>query len=123
MRVHSIIRYLLVSLRLIPKPDFVSRVVPSHPSPEEIALGEIVIVGDRKYQKWACFRCPDNCGEIVLLSLNPSRHPSWRVTVDWLSRPTLHPSVRQLADCKCHFWVREGRVDWCEDSRQTSLNA
>lgn len=112
----SVIRKLLVLLRLIPKPDFVSRVVVSHPNPEDIAHGEIVIVGDEKYQKWACFRCPGGCEDIILLSLNKSRRPSWRVFPDWLKRPTLHPSVRQLNECKCHFWMRKGRVDWCKDS-------
>lgn len=112
----SVVRRILVLLRLIPKPDFVSRVVASYPNPEDIAPEEIVIVGDEKYRKWACFRCPGGCGEIILLSLNKSRRPSWRLLLDWLKRPTLHPSVRQLNDCKCHFWVRKGRVDWCKDS-------
>lgn len=116
MFLRSIVRYILVSLRLIQKPDFVSRTVSSHPTPEEIASGEIVIVGDETYRKWACFRCPGGCGEVILLSLNTSRRPSWKVILDWLKRPTLDPSVRQLNECKCHFWVRKGRVEWCEGS-------
>jgi hypothetical protein len=112
----SVVRKILVLLRLIPKPDFVSRGVVSHPNPEDIAPGEIVIVGDVKYRKWACFRCPGGCGETILLSLNKSRRPSWHVFLDWLKRPTLHPSVRQLNECQCHFWIRKGRVDWCKDS-------
>nr|WP_242017980.1 DUF6527 family protein [Synechocystis sp. FACHB-383] len=57
---------------------------------------EVVIVGDRNYKKWACFRCPSGCGELILLSLNKSQHPSWSITSDWLNRPTLYPSIRQL---------------------------
>lgn len=112
----SVVRKFLVLLRLIPKPDFVSRFVAFHPNPENIASGEIVIVGDEKYQKWACFRCPGDCREIILLSLNNSRFPSWYVLIDRLKRPTLHPSVKQLNECKCHFWIQEGQVDWCKDS-------
>lgn len=118
MFLHSVLRRILVSVRLIPKPDFVGREALSHPTPEEVAPGEIVIVGERQYQKWACFRCPGGCGEIILLSLNTTRHPSWQVFVDGLRRPTISPSVRQINDCKCHFWVRQGRVDWCRDSGQ-----
>jgi hypothetical protein len=50
------------------------------------------------------------------LSLNQARHPCWAASIDRLGRPTLHPSVRQLNECKCHFWIREGTVHWCTDS-------
>lgn len=114
----NLIRQLLVWLRFIAKPDFDTRTVPTHPAPENIRLGQVVVVGDSKYQKWACFRCPGGCGESILLSLNQKRHPFWRLSLDWLGRPTLHPSIRQLNKCRCHFWVRQGIVEWCPDSGQ-----
>ncbi|MBW4505911.1 MAG: hypothetical protein KME64_05310 [Scytonematopsis contorta HA4267-MV1] len=116
MFLHSIIRGLLVWLRYIPKPDFSSRIVPTHPAPEEIKLEHILVVGDAKFQKWACFQCPGGCGERILLPLNQKRYPCWKITIDWLGRPTLYPSVRQLNQCRCHFWVRQGVVEWCPDS-------
>ena len=118
MFLRLIVRHILVSLRLIKQPELIGRVRSSHPTPEEIAPSEIVIVGDRKYRKWACFRCPGGCGEVILLSLNTSQRPSWKVVLDWLRRPTLYPSVRQLNECNCHFWVRKGLIEWCEDSGQ-----
>jgi hypothetical protein len=116
MSLRVLVRNILISFRLIPRPEFVCRTVHSHPSPEEIVPGEIIVVGSDDYQKWACFRCPGGCEEVILLSLRAPKHPSWRVSSDWLQRPSLYPSVRQLNECKCHFWIRKGQVSWCEDS-------
>jgi hypothetical protein len=110
-------RWFLVKLGFLKKSELTSRMVSFHPAPEEVMSGEVVIVGDKNYQKWACFRCPSSCGELILLSLNKSQHPSWSITGDWLNRPTLHPSVRQLNDCQCHFWIKNGVTHWCHDSR------
>jgi Family of unknown function (DUF6527) len=112
----SCIRQLLVWLRYIRKPDFSSHTVATHPAPENIKPGQILMVGDVKYQKWVCFQCPGGCGEKILLSLNQKRYPCWAISIDWLGRPTLDPSVRQLNECRCHFWVRQGVVEWCSDS-------
>lgn len=38
------------------------------------------------------------------------------VHLDWLRRPSVTPSVRQLNDCGCHFWIKSGRIQWCSDS-------
>ncbi len=73
MFLRSVIRQLLIWLRFIRQPDLSARIVPTHPAPENIKPGEILVVGDAEYQKWACFRCPGGCGESILLSLVLSR--------------------------------------------------
>ena len=40
------------------------------------------------------------------------------VGLDWLGRPSLSPSVRQLNECRCHFWITRGMVRWCADSHR-----
>jgi len=74
------------------------------------------MVGTLDRWKWACLRCPGGCGEILLLSLNPTGRPRWTAAIDWLGRPTVQPSVKQLDGCRCHFWIRCGMVEWCSDS-------
>ncbi|BAY63624.1 hypothetical protein NIES22_37120 [Calothrix brevissima NIES-22] len=118
MFLRGVVRQLLIWLRFIRQPDLSARIVPTHPAPKNIKPGEILVVGDAEYQKWACFRCPGGCGENILLSLNQKRHPCWAIAIDSLGRPTLNPSVRQLNECHCHFWVRQGVVEWCADSGQ-----
>jgi hypothetical protein len=108
-------RQLMVWMRRIRQPDFVVRRVRVHPAPEEIKPGVMIVVGDERLKKWACFQCPGGCGEVVKLSLNPKQRPAWQVKTDDLNRPTISPSVRQLNSCGCHFWIRDGNVEWCND--------
>ena len=109
-------RELLVWLRIIPRPEFLARVVSDHPAPDSINTGLIYVVGGSDYQKWAYFRCPSRHDEIIQLSLMPNRRPRWQVTIDFLQRPTIHPSVRQLDGSFAHFWVKKGRIEWCADT-------
>ena len=117
MRFSSWIRQLLVWMRRIRQPDFVVKRVAVHPAPEAVKSGVMVVVGDRQRQKWACFQCPGGCGEVIKLSLNAKRSPCWEVEADGLDCPTISPSVRQLNSCGCHFWIRQGQVIWCENSK------
>ncbi len=114
----DIVRNLLVKLHLIPQPVFITQVVQEHPVPEEIKKGRLYLVRGGKKDKWACFRCPGGCDETIKLSLSQSRSPRWSVSSDWLKRPTVLPSVRQISECRCHFWVKKGGIDWCADTGQ-----
>ena len=109
-------RAALVRLGLIPKPAYLARLVGTHPAPEEIAPGWVYVVGGPGYQKWAYFLCPTGSREIIQLSLMPNRRPRWQVNIDWLRRPTVAPSVRQLEGTFAHFWLRKGTVEWCADN-------
>jgi hypothetical protein len=40
--------------------------------------------------------------------------PRWDIFVDQNGRPTLKPSVWLRVGCRSHFWLRKGRVVWCE---------
>ena len=109
-------RVVLIRLGFIPKPAYLARPVGTHLSPKDVVSGWVYVVGGPGYQKWAYFRCPTGSGEIIQLSLMPNRRPRWQVSVDWLKRPTIHPSVRQLEGSYAHFWMRRGTIDWCTDS-------
>jgi hypothetical protein len=106
------IRCLLEELRLIPRTEFVAIVTPDYPDTAALPAEVMHIVGDRQYRKWAYFNCPCGCGAPTMLSLSTTRHPHWRVRIDWLDRPTLQPSVWQTEGCRSHFFVRHGNVDW-----------
>ncbi len=114
--VSGILRWLLITLRIIPKPDLLACIVPDHPAPESMKPGWLYIVGADGYRKWAYFCCPADHDEIIQLSLMPQRRPRWEVSIDFLARPTINPSVWQLEGSHAHFWVKQGRVEWCADS-------
>jgi len=109
-------RAVLIWLRVIPKPEFLVRIVSDHPSPETLEAGWIYVVGGPGYQKWAYFRCPADKNEIIQLCLMPNHRPRWKIAIDILERPTIYPSVRQLDGSYAHFWIKQGRIEWCADS-------
>jgi len=96
--------------------ELVAKLVDANPSPETVGHGQLIVVGRPGYQKWAYLRCPCGCGEVIMLSLVASRRPRWTVKWDERQRPTVHPSVRQIAGCLSHFWIRSGAIEWCADS-------
>ncbi|MFN3509676.1 MAG: DUF6527 family protein [Allorhizobium sp.] len=114
--VGDIARRLLIWCRIIRRVDLVGRAQPAHPDTATLTAGALVVVRDGGVEKWACFRCPGGCGEKIQLSLSRTRRPRWSVRLDWLGRPTVEPSVRQTNQCRCHFWIWQGQVQWCADS-------
>jgi hypothetical protein len=116
MRLSDFLRSLLEAIGIVGRADLAAQFVAEHPDPQSLRPGELYVVGNRQFQKWALFRCPCGCGETIMLSLSTKRRPSWTASIDWLGRPTLHPSVRQTAGCYSHFWLKQGRLDWCPDT-------
>jgi len=59
--------------------------------------------------------CPCGCGEELGMRVGKpvGTSPLWTLTVDAEGKPTLNPSILHRAGCKSHFFLRNGRVDWC----------
>lgn len=109
-------RWGLIKFGIIPRPDFLARKVSEHLASDNIETGWIYVVGGKGYQKWAYFRCPKHDAEIIKLSLMPNHRPRWAIHIDFIERPTITPSVRQLDGSFSHFWLKKGQVEWCSDS-------
>ncbi|MER8822711.1 DUF6527 family protein [Mesorhizobium sp. M0991] len=112
----SILLWLLVALGLARRPDFTVLIVSDHPDESAMKPGRVYVVTSGGHMKWAYFLCPADPMEVIQLSLMTSRRPHWRLTRDWADRPTIQPSVWQMAGSHAHFWIRGGQVDWCADS-------
>ena len=112
----DLLRALSVRLEIIPKPAYEFRFMDQHPTPDQVPDGRIVVVRGANYNKWACLRCPGQCGNRLQLSLNPSQRPRWTIEIDWLNRPSIQPSILQIGACNAHFWIKHGNVQWCADS-------
>jgi hypothetical protein len=63
------------------------------------------------YPKWAHFACP-RCRAHIQIQI--AANSQWRLSVDWLRRPTLHPSIWETESCGAHFFVRSGGLFWCD---------
>ncbi len=116
MMLVKILAKVLRKLRIIDF-DLIVDKVELHPEDDRVRSMELVLVKNGDIQKWACFKCPGGCGQVISLSLNSKRRPSWSVVLDWLGRPTVHPSVHQLNECGCHFWIKSGRIEWCPSGK------
>ncbi len=96
--------------------------VKSPPQNESIPHGKFLIITPSKEPKWALFKCPCGCGHVVTLSLASGHIPQWQVKLEDGIYPTLYPSVRQLKGCHSHFWVKSGRIHWCNDTGRPYQN-
>jgi len=66
-------------------------------------------------EEWSIgMRCPCGCGQRLEMMLLKGVKPRWNASVDRRGHVTLHPSVWLQQGCKSHFWVRSGRIVWCE---------
>ncbi|WP_373856266.1 DUF6527 family protein [Acidiphilium multivorum] len=54
--------------------------------------------------------CP-RCSEHI--QLQTAAGSNWKITCDWLHRPTVQPSIWETEGCGAHFFVRKGRLIWC----------
>ena len=58
-------------------------------------------------------RCPDGCGETLVVNLDPRAGKAW-----WLDqrkgRLTLYPSIWRDSGCKSHFIVWRDKIVWCD---------
>ena len=57
-------------------------------------------------------RCPDGCGETLVVNLDPRAGKAWRFD-NRRGTPTLYPSVWREGGCQSHFIVWRGRIIWC----------
>lgn len=58
--------------------------------------------------------CPCGCGRTIELLLIAEANPHWHLAVGSRGRPTLTPSVWLRDGCRSHFWVRKGKIIWCD---------
>lgn len=66
-------------------------------------------------EDWAvALQCPCGCGERLELMLIPEVKPHWHISVDENGLPSLKPSVWREKGCQSHFWLKEGRIVWCD---------
>jgi hypothetical protein len=84
--------------------------------PDELDAKSLYVVGEGGYRWYAAMLCPCGCGATLHMNLLPESRPRWRLTEHRDGTATLHPSVWRTKDCRSHFFVRRGLIDWCRDA-------
>jgi hypothetical protein len=90
------------------------RIVEGDTLPNELPMTDLVLARDEGEDWCVGLRCPCGCGQRLEMMLLKEVRPRWDLSVDSRRRVSLYPSVWLRSGCRSHFWVREGKVIWCE---------
>ena len=84
--------------------------LPSEPKPHLI-----YIEGQYGEEDFAKFLCPCGCNESITLSTLPITKSSWSIKYNGVFKKnvTLTPSINRMIGCRSHFFIRKGKVVWC----------
>lgn len=86
------------------------------PNNDFLANNDFIEVIYKKEPYWAVFKCPCGCSSIISLPLQKSHNPHWSVDSSKTGRPSVYPSVWQNKGCLSHFWIDDGKINWCKNS-------
>ncbi len=98
--------------RLTPRRSL--RVLNGDTLPATLPSRDLVLMRDDGDDWSVGFQCPCGCGQRLEMMVLKGVRPRWDITTDNRGHPTLHPSVWLRAGCRSHFWVRRGKIVWCE---------
>ncbi len=93
-------------------PPFRIKYFDDDPDSSQLAARTFGVVGTPALRKYAHFRCPCGCGDVIVLTTNSKVRPRWAISVDFWMRPTVAPSVWRTVGCKSHFILERGRIYW-----------
>jgi Family of unknown function (DUF6527) len=82
--------------------------------PSKLPWRNLILANDDGEDWCVGFKCPCGCGRNIELLVIDEAHPRWDISVDGQKRPTLHPSVWLNTGCRSHFWIKNGRIQWCD---------
>ena len=84
--------------------------------PEQLPVKGVILVGSLGRTTWAAFDCPCRMGHRLIVNLDKSRRPFWKV--DPLKPLTIRPSIDDITpERRCHFFIRSGRINWAYGNR------
>jgi hypothetical protein len=86
--------------------------VEQRPRENDITAKTIFIVGTKKNPKWAMMKCPCGCGDSINICLMKGHYLNWKIGFDKLKRISFSPSIRKLDNCKSHFFIIKGSINW-----------
>lgn len=90
------------------------KVIDGDTLPHRLPLWNLVVALDDGEDWSVGMRCPCGCGQRLEMMVLKEVKPRWDVSVDSRGRVSLHPSVWLREGCKSHFWVRSGKIVWCD---------
>jgi hypothetical protein len=82
--------------------------------PERLPFRNLMMAREGQENWVVGLRCPCGCGQRLEMMLLEGVKPRWDVITDQKGHVSLHPSVWLRQGCRSHFWVRSGKIIWCD---------
>lgn len=84
--------------------------------PDNLSNNIFYIVGNKKYPFLVVSKCPRKiCNKLV--QVNILNNKEWELTEHKDQSISLSPSVWLTRDCRCHYFVENGKIRWCDQLR------
>jgi hypothetical protein len=90
------------------------RIIEGDSLPSTLPRRDLILARDDNEDWCVGLRCPCGCSSAIELLVVPEAKPRWDLAIDARGRPSLSPSVWRKTGCRSHFWLRAGRVRWCD---------
>jgi len=82
--------------------------------PDRLPSHGAVIVGSLQQPKWLAFDCPCKTGHRIMVTLDPTHWPHWKVKN--AKKLSLYPSVDYRGTNRiCHYFITDGKIRWVKD--------
>ena len=82
--------------------------------PDALDHKAVYVVGEGDYIWFLALMCPCGCGAVLQMSLHRDGRPRWRLMAHGDGTVSLKPSVWRRTGCRSHFFLRRGRIEWCD---------
>lgn len=101
---------ILFGFPFVRRPTYLVKTVLETPLEEELPADFLLVEIRDGHLKWVHLKCP-KCGDHIQLPMAGKER--WGITVDFLWRPTLAPSIWERQTCGAHFFIRKGQILGC----------
>lgn len=90
--------------------------------PAELRVRLIYVTGTNEKPWQIAFICPCGCEDKIELYADQDTEPHWDLIVTNKDVVTLRPSVWRTKNCRSHFFLTKGRIEWVPDYSRRILS-
>ena len=81
--------------------------------PDKMPIRSIVVAIEDDEIWCVGLKCPCGCGYTIELPIIKEAKPRWDININSQNQISLFPSVFLKKGCKSHFWIKNGKITWC----------
>ncbi|MDX1916243.1 MAG: DUF6527 family protein [Methylophilus sp.] len=84
--------------------------------PDKLMSHTLYLIGEKNNYWISAMVCPCGCNDLIQLAMDQTGRPRWSVQIDKSGLATLYPSVHRNIGCRSHFFLKEGKIVWCNEN-------